>query len=98
MNMIEFHKKGENVPQEWYEITKGKPENPFFIFKFLQDCESIVNLGKIKIRTVSGTGLAMEIINANNVNINFLGKGLCFVMQDYSNSLPLSHGSYIKKQ
>lgn len=82
--MLSYHRKGDNVPQEWYEITEGKKENPFFTLTFWQDCESMLVSGVIHLRTISGHGYHMSVNNANNMNIHWVGGGLHFIPNNHN--------------
>ena len=77
-------KKHSEVPREWYEITKGKAENPFLLLRFSQECEDIVLNETRSVRSIDGTGFIMELFNAKDVHINWLGKGLNFITKPFS--------------
>jgi hypothetical protein len=96
--MIEFHKKHDNVPQSWYEITKGKIENPLFILRFMRDCESMMVFGKRTIGPIISGGCLIELLNANNLDLKFTGNGIRFAKERFSDPLPVPYGSYINKQ
>jgi hypothetical protein len=91
--MIISHKKGDNVPQEWYEITKGKKENPFFTLIFSQDCESMVVSGRRNIRPVGGEGYSMKLFNAVDMELNFIDGGINFITPTFQDSLPPTYGA-----
>jgi hypothetical protein len=96
--MIELHNKHDNVPQSWYEITKGKLENPFFVLRFSQDCESKMVSGKRNIKTVSGEGCLMDLFNAKDMHLNWINGGINFIRPSYSDSVPVPYGSYVDQQ
>ena len=91
--MINFHKKGDNVPQEWYEITKGKKENPFFTLIFAQDCESIMVSGRRNIEGVGGGDIIMKADNAISMELTWINGGVNFILPTFQDSLPPTYGT-----
>ena len=91
------YKKHEEVPKDWYSITKGKLENPFFILRFTQPCETMIINGKRNIRAVDGNGRLMEAFYGINMNIHWLGNGLNFVSKPFSDVSNGSPSIYLHK-
>jgi hypothetical protein len=67
-----IYKKGENIPEEWYEITQGRDKSPLLLLRFYQDCEELVINGIRHIRPLSGYGCTFEVHNATDIHINFI--------------------------
>ena len=85
-----LHKKGDDIPKEWYSISRPQP---MMSFKFAQDCESIKDGQETRVRTISGKGCYATVNNAHDVNI--IMKNINFITKQFSDIASEYHSSYL---